>query len=154
MTLPPLPDHAYVPRRNARHPEGAFDAIRAAAAARTTSEGAAENRAWRYGLLLLRESFFWEAHEVLEPVWMNAAPNAPERHVCQSVIQLANAALKMEMGRPRAAKKLCEHADELAREAGRSGPVVMEIPIQRLRDEIAALRDEAIWGKGPAKIRL
>ena len=38
---PPLPDHKYLPGRNARHPEGAFDFIRDQALARTETATAA-----------------------------------------------------------------------------------------------------------------
>ncbi|MEO0362637.1 MAG: DUF309 domain-containing protein [Pseudomonadota bacterium] len=123
MAEPPLPAHRHTPGRNERHEEGAFDWIRDQAPAETTSAGAADNPAWAYGLRLFNAGFYWEAHEVLEPVWMNAAPNAPERALSQAVIQLANAALKREMGRPRAALRLCDIAEAHAREAG-EGPVM------------------------------
>ena len=72
----------------------------------TDDAGAAANAPWRHGLRLLDEGFFWEAHEVLEPVWLRAAPNSRERHLVQAVIQLANGGLKRALDRPRAAARL------------------------------------------------
>lgn len=108
----PLPPYAHVPGRNPRHAEALFAAARAAVPARTRSDTAADNPAWRFGLALLARGYYWECHEVLEPVWQNAAPNGRERQFVQGAIQLANAALKREMGRPRAARRLCAMARE------------------------------------------
>jgi hypothetical protein len=99
------PPHAYVPGRTPRHPEGLFDAVR------DTAEGVPverlhETEAWRTGLRWLDEGYWWEAHEVLEPVWMAAPPNAPERQMVRAAIQSANARLKRVMGRERAAERL------------------------------------------------
>jgi len=119
----PLPETAHVPGVNARPDERAFDAVKAAVPPRTTSDGAGENAAWQHGLRLIAAGCYWEAHEVLEPVWMNAAPNSPERHLVRAAIQLANAALKQRMGRPKAALRLCGIVAEEARAAG-PGPVM------------------------------
>ncbi|MCV2887400.1 DUF309 domain-containing protein [Ruegeria aquimaris] len=71
--------------------------------------------AWRAGWQLYGAGYFWEAHEVWEPVWMQLPPNSAARHVVQASIQLANAELKIQMDRPRAARRLCalvrEHID-------------------------------------------
>jgi hypothetical protein len=116
-----LPRGPYIPGRNARHPEGAFDALRAKALMPTATAAAAENAAWLAGIDLLEAGFYWEAHEVLEQVWMNAPANAPERYQVQAVIQLANAALKQLMDRPRAALRLCAITRDLAGQARRRG---------------------------------
>ena len=136
----PLPAHAYVPGQSARHPEGAFDAMRDAAPLVTRSEEAASNPAWRYGLRLFAGGWFWECHEVLEAVWMNAPPNSRERALVQAVIQLANAALKARMGQERATARLCARARELAAEAaGPEGAAVMGVTQGTLRAAIAAV---------------
>jgi uncharacterized protein len=136
----PLPSHAYLPGRTPRHPEGAFDAIRAAAPAVTRSDEAAENPAWRHGLRLFAGGWFWECHEVLEQVWMNAPPNSRERALVQAVIQLANAALKARMGQARAAARLCARARELAAEAaGPEGRTVMGLTHACLTGAMAAV---------------
>ncbi|MDG1209842.1 MAG: DUF309 domain-containing protein [Paracoccaceae bacterium] len=122
MSLP-LPTHKHIPGQNARHPEDAFDWIRDQAA---TEAG---NAAWLYGLRLLREGFYWEAHEVLEPVWMAAAPNSAEKAIAQAVIQLANAALKLDMGKPKAAVRLAGMVEALASDAARGGKSVLGVEV-------------------------
>ena len=87
-----LPDHAYVPGRTQRHAEGFLDHVKRAAPAPTRDRDAEGNRAWIYSLELLENGFYWEAHEVLEEVWRNAAPNSRERYLVQGLIHIANAA--------------------------------------------------------------
>ncbi len=119
----PLPTHKHIAGQNARLPEDAFDWIRDQAAAE------AGNAAWLYGLTLLRKGFYWEAHEVLEPVWMAAPPNSAEKAMAQAVIQLANAALKLDMGKPKAAARLAGMVAYLAAQAGRQGVVVLGVQV-------------------------
>ena len=119
----PLPDHKHIPGVNARHPEDAFDWIREQAAAE------AGNAAWVYGLRLQREGFYWEAHEVLETVWMTAPPNSAEKAMARAVIQLANAALKLDMGKLKAAARLAGIVEALTAEAGQGGAVVLGVDV-------------------------
>lgn len=135
MSLP-LPDHKHIPGQNARHPEDAFDWIRDQAAAE------AGNAAWLYGLRLLREGFYWEAHEVLEPVWMAAAPNSAEKAMAQAVIQLANAALKLDMGKPKAAVRLAEMVEALAAEAARGGEVVLGVEVAGVGRAVGSIKTD------------
>ncbi|MCE8532650.1 DUF309 domain-containing protein [Ruegeria pomeroyi] len=65
--------------------------------------------------------YFWEAHEVWEPVWMVLPQNSGARYRVQAAIQLTNAALKLRMGRRDAARRLCALAREAAARAGGSG---------------------------------
>ncbi len=119
----PRPGHAYVPGQSPRHPEGTFDLFHDSV---TGGVSLPDTLAWQAGLLFLDEGYFWEAHEVLEPVWMATAPESAEHQMVQGIIQLANAALKQRMGRPAAANRLCEIALghlRAARSAG--GEVVM-----------------------------
>ncbi len=102
MTFP-LPPYAHRPGRNARHYPALFAAVRAATPDVTDGP---DNPAWRHGLRLLKAGYFWEAHEVLEPVWLNAPPNSREREAVRGVIQTANAALKAVMDQPNAAARL------------------------------------------------
>lgn len=79
--------------------------------------GLAEGRA------LYERGFFWEAHEAWEPVWLAAAPNSRERAFLQGIIQLANARLKLAMGRDGAAARICARAGEHLSAAGQgTGP--------------------------------
>ena len=95
--------------------------------------------AYRYGASLYVQSFFWEAHEVWEAVWMTCPPNGIERRFLRGLIGLANAALKLRMGRPKAALRLLREADETFGEVG-AGPV-MGVAIVRLQ---AAIRELAV----------
>ena len=110
-----LPTEAHVPGLTPRpRASPAFDAA-AAAPAVTNPARWRENAAHLYGLRLYDAGFFWEAHEVLEPVWAGAAPNSRARALVQGLIQLANACLKLRMERPRAAERLAHiAADHLA----------------------------------------
>ena len=110
------PPHAYVPGQTPRHPEDLFDALKAGVFG-TPVDDLSKSEAWKAGLRFLEEGFFWEAHEVLEAVWMACPPNSAEKLMAQAVIQTANAHLKQKMGRPQAAKRLQAEADRLARES-------------------------------------
>lgn len=103
-----LPDHAYVPGETPRHPEGAFDALRDTARPGMPVAGLIASPAWRAGLRFDAAGFHWEAHEVMEPVWLALPPNSAERRIVQAAIQLANARLKLRMGRPAAALRLAD----------------------------------------------
>lgn len=109
----PLPETAHIPGVNNRQSQMNLLEQVASRALRPTSDPTwRQNPAWLYGLRLLRNGYYWEAHEVLEAVWMNAAPNSRERHLVQGVIHLANAALKVRMERIDASLRLCDLAEE------------------------------------------
>ena len=142
----PLPGHAYVPGQNQRHAEDFLDHIKAAAPAQTLGSNSAENQAWLFGLRLLRHGYFWEAHEILETVWMRAAPNSRERHLVQGVIHLANAILKIKMERPEAAERLFGLAEECLLEAfnGLAEPSLMGLELANLQAGIANRRTDRV----------
>lgn len=146
-----LPAHAHLPGRNARHPEDAFDAVRATAEAAGTPEQLADSLAWRAGLAYYREGFHWECHEVLEAVWMQCRPNSAERHFVQAIIQLANARLKLAMGRESAASRLSAHARQLLREAGLGGRApIFGVSFGFLEAELGALDRELQQENAPS----
>lgn len=138
-----MPSHAYVPGQTPRHPEGAFDALRDTARPGMTAAVLAMTPAFRAGLLYLEKGFYWEAHEVLEPVWMALPRGSAERHLVQALIQLANARLKARMGRSRAVGRLggivARHLAD-CRAAGGAG-VVMGQALAGLEAEAARLRN-------------
>ena len=103
-----LPDHAYLPGVNVRHPEGVFDALKGGLQPDMKWPQIAASPAWANGIHLLRHGYYWEAHEVLEAVWMHTAQGSAERALVQGVIQIANAWLKLAMGRPKAASRIAE----------------------------------------------
>lgn len=131
MVIPPeLPTHAYVPGISERHPEGQFDHIRNSVHAGMSPESLAASDAFQCGLRYLETGYFWEAHEVLEPVWMVLPINGDERQLVQALIQLANAQLKTEMRRPKAAKRLCGIVRDLL--SGIGAEVVMDLEISQV----------------------
>jgi hypothetical protein len=67
----------------------------------------ARSGAFQTGLHYLDAGYYWEAHELLEPVWMALPETSSERRVVQALIQFANACLKERMDRPKAALRLC-----------------------------------------------
>lgn len=142
MTAFPLPPYAHIPGRNGRHDPDIFRAVKAATPSVTENASAADNAAWRFGLELFAAGFYWECHEALEPVWLNAPPNSRERALVQAVIQLANARLKLAMGRPKAAERLADIAAEHLRAA--KGGAVMGVDAETTADWIA--RDA--WREG------
>jgi hypothetical protein len=86
--------------------------------------------AFRYGVDLYNTAFYWEAHEVWEPVWMALPPNSRERSACQALIQAANALLKLRFGRARAFGRL---AAEVARHAGEATAGEGQLPGLEMR---------------------
>ncbi|MEY8838874.1 DUF309 domain-containing protein [Cribrihabitans sp. XS_ASV171] len=108
-----LPPHAYVPGQSARHPEDRFDRIRETARPGMTVAGLEQSDAWLCGWDYLDAGYYWEAHELWEPVWMALPPNSAERQFAQAAIQFANAALKLRMARPKAALRLCDLVENL-----------------------------------------
>ena len=137
----PLPGHAYIPGQTPRHAEGAFDALRETAQPGMSAGALARSPAFRAGLRYLQAGYYWEAHELLEPVWMALEAGTAERHCLQALIQLANARLKARMGKPRAVARLGAivllHLDD-CRAAG-GGEAVMGVALAPIRAEAEAL---------------
>lgn len=136
------PAWAYVPGRTARHPETAFDCYRAGVSPGQSVAALARSDAWCAGLQFLQTGFYWEAHEVLEAVWMAIPDDRTERRYVQAVIQIANAGLKLRMDRPAATLRLCAIAETLILESGAAGQA-MGIGPGALTAMVATFRDEA-----------
>lgn len=114
---PPLPKVPHVPGSGTAPDRDLLAQLKADVPARVTDANWREVAAYRNGLALYQAGYFWEAHEVWEPVWMAAAPGSRARSLSQGLIQLANACLKLAMGRPRAARRLLDLAEGHVREA-------------------------------------
>lgn len=133
------PGHAYVPGLTPRHPEDLFDEVRDTAEEGMTPEELAATDAWQSGQGYFRAGFFWEAHEVWEPVWIALPPNSKERLVAQAAIQLANAGLKLRMEKPKAAARLCDEAEAYV--FGFQGEI-MSLSMSWFADQLEMLRAE------------
>lgn len=135
-----FPAYAHVPGSNPRHREDLFDGICASVTSDMTVADLSKTEAWRSGLELYGHGFFWEAHEVLEAIWMQCPPNSVERYFVQAIIQIANARLKLIMKRPKAAGRLFDKASKLFYEASlQSDHPILETPLNFVEIELQAL---------------
>lgn len=137
------PAHAYIPGQTPRHPEEMFDAVKSTVRLGMTEADLAVSDAWSTGLDYYHAGFFWECHEVLEAVWMATRQNSRARRVVQAVIQLANARLKLAMGRGNAARRLAEIAATHLAEARLAEHPVLGLTPDWLRAEVSAVRRAA-----------
>lgn len=135
-----LPPYAYVPGRTPRHDPVLFSGLHASVSPDMTVAELARSDAWRTGLFFFENGFFWEAHEALEPVWLVAPKNSVERHAVQALIQAANAALKSEMGRPNAVRRLRNLALMHLAECGADRKWVMGLDLDHLRQRLERMR--------------
>ncbi|MFK7876297.1 MAG: DUF309 domain-containing protein [Paracoccaceae bacterium] len=100
------PSHAYIPGKTPRHAEDTFEHLRITAIEGHDADQLSESAAFLVGLAYLRAGFYWEAHELFEPVWMALPKPSRERAFVQGLIQIANGFLKLKMDRPKAAARL------------------------------------------------
>lgn len=131
------PPHAYVPGKTPRHAENTFDTIRDTAQAGLSPDQLAETSAFLAGMRYLEAGFYWEAHEVFEPVWMALPDPCAERQFVQGLIQIANGLLKIKMGKPKAAARLHDIASPLV-----SGREVMGVDPDKVRVLLESLRQK------------
>ena len=108
----PLPSYAHLPGRNDRHPEGFADSIIKTIPDLVRSEDCEQLPALDHALLLIEKEYYWEAHEVLEAIWIRTPRNSREFHLLKGIIHVANGGLKARMDRPAAVSRLKELADE------------------------------------------
>ena len=117
-----LPPHAYIPGQTQRHQEEQFDEIIASIPSAIGFETLQNLSAFHTALSFMQHGFHWEAHEILEAIWMNTAQNSIERLFTQCIIHLANANLKHVMKRETATQKIMTQANALSAEIGRRAP--------------------------------
>lgn len=137
-----------MPGRTARHAKGAFDGLCDTARPGMDARALAECDAWLAGWQYLRDGYYWEAHELFEPVWMQTAANSRERHLVQAAIQTANAALKEKMQRPRAVLRLCDLAQAHLAACGPKGAALMGVSPGALDGLLRDLRARANLSAG------
>lgn len=113
-----LPRWAYVPGRGPSADVAVLAAAKLSVPARYDRVVPVDDPALRYGFALNDLGFFWEAHEILEAVWKAAPQGGCDRILLRGCIQVANANLKLKMGRGHAAHRLLQDAlaelDEVA----------------------------------------
>ena len=104
----PLPGHAHIPGRTSTADPRLEEIL-----TRMDSQPDRLVQRGQYGCQLFEAGFYWEAHEAWEPVWHAARPNSAAGLLLQAAIALANAALKIRMHQPRAARRLTSRARSL-----------------------------------------
>lgn len=125
MTGLDLPGWAHLPGVTEGADKVPLDAAKALLPGRFEGPPAADHPAILYGIELCDRGYYWEAHEVLEAAWRATAQNGRDRQALRAIIQLANAGLKLRMGRPRAALRLlnevCGRLTDALSSGGESG---------------------------------
>src|SRR5712672_4663474 len=104
----PLPRWAYVPgeRADAAPDHDTLWQAKALVPSQFRGFVPARHPALRYGIALNDAGYFWESHQVLETVWAAVPQGGRERILLRACIQIANANLKLRMGKPHAAGRL------------------------------------------------
>lgn len=104
----------------------------------------AASDAFRGGLQAFERGYYFEAHELLEAVWIRLPPASAERHLLRGLIQLSNAGLKARMGRPNAAARILKLAGSALAEAflhARGGVMGLSVAdVRRLENQAASER--------------
>jgi uncharacterized protein len=96
----------YLPGSGVEPPRAALHVARSSVPRRVDVEWLTDAPGFLLARQLFNAGYFWETHEVLEPLWEATLPNSQERHFLQGLIQLANACLKLRMQHPNAAVRL------------------------------------------------
>ena len=112
-----LPAIPHWPGRNQRPDDSIFEPLKSGLNSQLSVGELASSAAFAGGLNAYALRYFWEAHELWEAVWRCLPPASAERHLLRGLIQLANADLKSDMGRHRAAARILTLADDSLREA-------------------------------------
>jgi hypothetical protein len=131
------PDTPYLPGVTPRPADPVFAPLKATLAGCETPEALAQSPCFRAGFVAFERGYYWEAHELWEPVWMALPDTSPERALVQGLIQLANAALKRRMGREKAALRIMTLATEALARAGTESRMGLGA------GQIAAMQDKA-----------
>lgn len=124
--LPGLPPQPYWPGQTERPDEAVFEPLKSGIDTSQSPKTLQSSPAFQTGLAAFAHRYFWEAHEIWEPIWLALPPASAERHLMQGLIQLANAGLKRDMGNPRAADRIQARAEQALDEAfiNATGPVL------------------------------
>ena len=108
----PFPPYRYVPGRSPhpfRHKGGHNNSEQTLEL--LAQHPAQEQRLFLYGLELLNAYFFWEAHEILEFLWLRS--EGEDKELLQGLIKSAASLLKLHMNHIDASKNLWNSAAQL-----------------------------------------
>ncbi len=139
----PLPARPHVPGSGTQPDMATLERVRPPQLPRVDPGNWRQIVAYRYGWSLFDAGFYWEAHELWEPVWLACAPNSRERLLLGALIQLANARLKRKMKQHNASTRLVAEANQLLADVIGPGasapPPFMGVDLGGLRQSLAAL---------------
>ena len=101
-----LPRWAHMPGETREADHETLEMALALVPARFEGFVPARHPALRYGLELNDAKYFWECHEILEAVWAAAPQGGRARILLRACIQIANANLRLRIGKLTAAARL------------------------------------------------
>jgi len=145
----PFPAQPHVPGSGSEPDMAPLQRVKRTCPPRVDADDWRNNVAYRYGWSLFDAGFFWEAHEIWEPVWHVCAPNSRERLLLRALIQIANGRLKKTMEKDKASARLFAEADRLLAEV--AGPEsttsvpLMGVDIGGLRRSLLTFRTNPIY---------
>ncbi len=108
--IAPLPAAPHIPGSGTHPDHAALAGVKARCPLAVTDANWRDCPPYLHGLDLYASAYYWEAHEMWEPVWLATQPNAREHQLMVGLIQLANAALKLRMQQTNAAGRLARLA--------------------------------------------
>jgi predicted metal-dependent hydrolase len=106
--------------------------------------------AFHWGVDLYNHGYLWEAHEAWEGLWQAAESGSAEAAFVQGLIQCAAAGVKLQSGRPDAARRIGERALAHLERALEGGAPTRGLDLQHF---IARLRAWIEAGPGPVDDR-
>lgn len=92
--------------------------------------------AWRYGVDLFNQFYFWEAHEAWEKLWATARPGSAERLLLQGLIQIAAALLKIHLGNSPGVRALSAAGLEKLRQVAAKQERLLGLDIESTASEL------------------
>lgn len=137
----PLPPYRYVPL--GRHPHPTMDTgghmqVKPPAPTDVPSELAwMTNRWWLYGVDLFNNWYFWEAHEVWEPLWSRLDRTRPPGQLIQGLMMCCGALLKLQCEEVEGVLAFSKRADAGLAEAARARKVLWGLKTGRVHKDVA-----------------
>jgi hypothetical protein len=111
----PLPSRKYIPGLGIhpdKHPHGSHVPDLPRDEVRFTENSWQRSRRYLYGIDLFNAGFWWEAHEVMEELWIQCGRTTQVARFLQGIIQVSAALLKYSISNPRGARRLKMRAQE------------------------------------------
>jgi len=107
----PLPSRKYIPGQGIhpdRHPQGSHIPEIPPEDKEFTMDNWQYCQRYLYAIDLFNAGYWWEAHEVLEELWVESGRTTEIARFLQGVIQVSAALLKVTISNPRGAIRLAE----------------------------------------------